>query len=75
VTASLRRVWFLIFNLIIRDQIWWKSNNYANMTCCDVTCKVQWQTAEYKLAESTSFVYIIDTLGFIHCHKHESEPL
>jgi hypothetical protein len=48
-----------LFNFIIRDQKWWKSNNYANMTCCDVTCKVQWQTAEYKLAESTSVVYIL----------------
>jgi hypothetical protein len=35
----------------------------------------QWQTAKYKLPESMSAVYIIETLDFIHCHKHESEPL
>ena len=32
-----------LFNFIIRHQKWWKSNNNANMTCCDVTCKVQWK--------------------------------
>jgi hypothetical protein len=47
-----------LFNFIIRDQIWWKSNNYANMTCCDVTCKVNGKRQSTSLRKvRASFTY------------------